>query len=280
MIRKFYLENEYGQRWDLNNPTTGLLVNPSGLGYEMEYSYSRIGHSFVQNYLKDKLQKMTGTLVFSGELAYKNYAACTQFVNSAKVIKLVYMTDAGEYYRNVDVVKIGKSELTENRTLEPDITFVCKGLFYSNQTDRFIVSRTEGEMRWDFTWPVRFKDYDSRSMFISNNGHVPAAIQIEICGYCENPSVVVKQGDEEVYRLYLPITLQVGEVIYYSSLDGELYCYKIDADGNETNLADILDINNANFFKLPIGESRLEISSDTGALNQIVLAIYRFYRAV
>lgn len=280
MIRKFYLENEYGQRWDLNNPATGLLTNPNGLGYEMEYSYSRIGHSFVKNYLKDKQQKITGTLVFGGESPYRSYAACVQFVNEAQSVKFVYTTDAGEYYRNVDVVKIEKTELTMERTLEPDITLMCKGLFYSNQTDRFIVSRTEGEMRWDFTWPVRFKDYDSRNMFISNNGHVPAAMQMEIYGYCENPSVIVRQGNQELYRLTLPIKLQAGEVVYYSSLDGDLYCYKVDTEGNETNLADILDINNANFFKLPIGESRLEISSDTGALNQIVLAIYRFYRAV
>ncbi len=280
MIRKFYLENEYGQRWDLNNPTTGFLTNPNGLGYEMEYSYSRIGHSFVRNYLRDKQQKITGTLVFGGESPYKSYAACTQFVNAAQAIRFVYVTDAGEYNRNVDVVKIGKSEITEERTLEPEIILVCKGLFYSNQTDRFVVSRTEGEMRWNFIWPVRFKDYDSRNMFISNNGHVPAAIQMEIYGYCENPSVAVKQGEQELYRLTLPITLQIGEVVYYSSLDGDLYCYKVDKEGNETNLADILDINNANFFKLPVGESKLEISSDTGVLNQIVLAIYRFYRVV
>lgn len=280
MIRKFYLENEYGQRWDLNNPSTGLLTNPSGLGYEMESSYSRIGHSFVNNYLRDKQGKITGTLIFGGESPYKNYSECVQFINAAKSLKIVYVTDAGEYNRNTDLVKIGKSELTEGKTLEADIALACKGLFYSNQTDRFIVSRTEGEMRWDFTWPARFKDYDSRNMLIKNNGHVPAAIQMEIYGYCENPSVIVKQGGRELYRLTLPIILETGEVIYYSSLDGELYCYKVDAEGNETNLADILDINNTNFFKLPVGESRMEISSDTGALNQIVLAIYRFYRTV
>lgn len=280
MIRKFYLENEYGQRWDLNNPATGLLIKPNGLGYEMEYSYSRIGHSFVKKYLRDKQKKITGTMVFGGESPYKGYAAFAQFVNASKSIKFVYATDAGEYNRYVDIVTLGKSELTEEQTLEPEVAFVCKGLFYSNQTDRFIVSRTEGEMRWDFTWPVQFKDYDSRNMFISNNGHVPASIQMDIYGYCENPSVVVRQGNEELYKLSLPIALQEGEVIHYSSLDGELYCYKVDEEGNETNLADVLDINNTNFFKLPVGECRLEISSDTGVLNQIVLAIYRFYRAV
>uniref|UniRef100_UPI002A839425 hypothetical protein n=1 Tax=Hungatella effluvii TaxID=1096246 RepID=UPI002A839425 len=99
-------------------------------------------------------------------------------------------------------------------------------------------------------------------------------------GYCENPVVLVEQGDKELYRVCFPTILQQGEKILYSSVDGNLYCLRVDQAGNETNFADSLDINNTNFFKLPVGDSQIEFTSDTGATNRTVLTIYRFYRAV
>lgn len=279
-MRKFYLVNKYGQRWDLNDPISGLLTQPSGLGFDMEYSYSRIGYGFKRNYFRDKQSKLSGTMIFGGDSPYEAYRRFVTFINASDGIKLAYKIPSGEYYRDVDVVGIGKTEITENQVLECTVTFACRGLFYSSQTDRFIVSRTQGELRWDFTWPARFNDYDSRSLFVSNDGHVPAAVQAEINGYCENPSIAVMQSGIELYKIIIPTTLQEGETARYSSLDGDLYCYKVDPDGIRTNLADLLDIQNANFFKLPVGESQIKISSDTGAMNRTVIDIYRFYRTV
>lgn len=280
MIRQFYLENGYGQRWDLNNPATGLLTSPVGLGYSMESSYVPIGHSFIRNYFKESQQEISGTLVFGGP---SPYASCNKFIafaNAATHMKLIYKTDAGEYCRDVDLADIGKTEMTEARVLECGVRFACRGLFYSNQVVRFVVSRSEGELRWNYTWPARFNDYGERKVTISNNGHVPAAFELEIHGYCENPSVSVKQNRKELHRVEFPAILQQGEKLLYSSFDGNLYCIRVDEEGKEENFADALDINNSNFFKLPVGDSQMEFTSDTGASNRTALTIYKFFRAV
>lgn len=280
MIRQFYLENEYGLRRGLNSPASGLLTKPSGLGYSMDISYSAIGHSFIQNFLKEKQQSIQGTLIFGTGLPYKAYSKFIAYVNGAENLKLIYKTDAGEYYRDVDLVEVGKSEKTEAKVLECPVKFNCKSLFYSNQIDRFVVNRSQGELRWDFTWPARFNDYGFRRAMIQNTGHVPAGFELEIFGYCENPSVIVTQNRKELSRVQFPTILQVGEKISYSSVDGNLYCYRVDEKGVETNFSDSLDINNANFFKLPVGDSQIEFTSDTGVSNRTVMTIYRFYRAV
>ena len=80
--------------------------------------------------------------------------------------------------------------------------------------------------------------------------------------------------------MQFPTILQTGEKILYSSVDGNLYCYRVDEEGAEENFSDSLDINNTNFFKLPVGDSQIEFTSDTGASNRTVMTIYRFYRAV
>lgn len=280
MIRQFYLENEYGIRWSLNHPSSGLLISPEGLGYSMNASYASIGHSFLRNYFKEQQQEISGIVVFGEK---EPYVACREFityVNAATALKLIYLTDAGEYYRDVDLVEFGKTEMTEARVLECGVQFMCRGLFYSNQIDRFVVSRSEGELRWNFTWPARFNDYTLRKVRINNAGHVPAALELELSGYCENPSVTLSQNGAELYRVRFPTILQQGERILYSSVDGNLYCFREDENGERVNFTDQLDINNTNFFKLPVGDSQLDFTSDTGATNRTVLTVYRFYRAV
>lgn len=280
MIRQFYLENNYGIRWGLNDPSTGLLVSPDGLGYERDSNYLAIGHSFVRNYMKEKQGSVTGVIVFGTQSPYVACNKFLNFVNATESLKLVYVTDVGEYYREIDLVEFGKSEIGQYGVLECGVTFVCKGLFYSNKAKRFVISRVEGEMRWDFTWPVRFNDYESRNIAISNDGHVPATFDVEIYGYCENPTISLVQSGAETQKVIFPITIQVDEKILYSAVDGNLYCVHVDADGVETNLADLLDLNQSNFFKIPVGDSLIQIDSDTASTNRTVLTIYKYYRAV
>ena len=92
--------------------------------------------------------------------------------------------------------------------------------------------------------------------------------------------MTVNQNGKELYRVKFPTILQRDEKILYSSVDGNLYCIRVDENGNQTNFADALDINNSNFFKLPVGDSQIEFTSDTGASNRTVLEVYKFYRMV
>ena len=60
--------------------------------------------------------------------------------------------------------KLGKTEKTAAKVLECPVKFNCKSLFYSNQVDRFVVSRSKGELRWDFTWPPVLMTMDSEEL--------------------------------------------------------------------------------------------------------------------
>lgn len=280
MIREFYLENEYGVKWSLNHSDTGRLVDPAGLGYSMNASYVPIGSSFLRSYLKERQQEISGTIVFKTKTPYVICNKFVMFVNAASALKLIYKTDAGEFYRAVDLVEFGKTEIGVGDSLHCPVRFVCRGLFYSNYTDRFVIKREEGELRWDYRWPARFNDHDSRKILINNNGHVPAAIELEMTGPCEKPSISVMVNGAEIYRAEFPVILTSSERLSYSTVDGNLYCYKVAEDGTKTNIVDKMSIENANFFKLPVGDSQVTITSEAGTPNQMTLAVYRFYRAV
>lgn len=279
MIRKFFLQNEYGIRKDLNSIKEGVLVNPSGLGYEINTSYTEIGDSFIRNYFKEKQQAISAKILF----VKKQYETCKKFidfVNNSNKLTLIYKTNAGEYLRDVDIVSFTKTEISENNFLECDIKMLAKSLFYSNYVDKFLIDRVKGEMRWDFRWDARFNDYGIRKINIDNKGHVAAPFTLELFGYCEYPVMILKKDKKELYKTKFDTILQQGEKINYSSVDGNLYCYRVNRNGEEENFADKLDINSTNFFKFPVGHSEIEFTSNTGANNNTLLTVFNFYRSV
>lgn len=278
-MRKFYLENEYGQRWNLNRPETGLLVNPDGLGYDMDTGYSMIGDSFLRTYMKSKQSQVSGTLVFGTQVPYKAFKSFADWINRAGRLKLIYAPMSAEYYRDVDTVKIDKTEI-EKGVLQCKVQFKCRSLFYSDRTNRFVIDRVDGEFRFNFRWPVRFNDYGTRGINFNNLGHVPAPFELELYGYVEYPKITVKLGSKEQASIRFDTILQVGEKLIYSSLDGASYCFRVNAEGQEENFISHLDIMQTNFFKLPVGESTVEFTSDTGATNKTIMTIYQFYRTV
>lgn len=278
-MRKFFLENEYGVRLDLNSPDVGFLTSPSGLGYNMTANYVNIGNSYLNSYMNTNQAEIKGTLVFGGRNPYENYEKYVDFVNAAQKLRIVYVPITGEYFRDVDMVSIDKGEMGKG-VLSCTVSFKCRSLFYINKEDRFVIERSEGELRFDFRWPARFNDYSERTVIFDNRGHVPASFTAEIFGYTENPVIEIVVNGVVMAKVQFDVILQEGERILYSSLDGDLYCYKAYKDGRQENIASTLDINNLNFFKLPVGECLVRFTSTTGVTNKTVMQIYQFFKTV
>lgn len=278
-MRKFFLENEYGVRLDLNSPDVGFLTSPSGLGYNMTANYVNIGNSYLNSYMNTNQAEIKGTLVFGGRNPYESYEKYVDFANAAQKLRIVYVPITGEYFRDVDMVSIDKGEMGKG-VLSCTVSFKCRSLFYINKEDRFVIERSEGELRFDFRWPARFNDYSERAVIFDNRGHVPASFTAEIFGYTENPVIEIVVNGVVMAKVQFDVILQEGERILYSSLDGDLYCYKAYKDGRQENIASTLDINNLNFFKLPVGECLVRFTSTTGVTNKTVMQIYQFFKTV
>lgn len=278
-MRKFFLENEYGVRINLNSPDVGFLTSPSGLGYNITTNYVNIGNSYLNSYMNTNQAEIKGTLVFGGRNPYESYEKYVDFVNAAQKLRIVYVPITGEYFRDVDMVSIDKGEMGKG-VLSCTVSFKCRSLFYINKEDRFVIERSEGELRFDFRWPARFNDYSERTVIFDNKGHVPASFTAEIFGYTEHPVIEIVVNGIVMSKVQFNVILQDGERILYSSLDGDLYCYKVYVDGRQENIASTLDINNTNFFKLPVGECLVRFTSTTGVTNKTVMQIYQFFKTV
>lgn len=283
MGSKFYLENEYSSQIDLQDDENYCIATDvSGLGVEFDAEYIGIGDHFVRNYLNPKQTSLSLNLNFFLPDVYDKLQTVSNFLLTASSLYLVYKPDLTsdiEYRREVDITSYLKNGVKDGY-LCYTLTLAPTSLFYYKKSTRFEITELDGEKRYDFTWDAAYNDYSSRSLVISGSNHVEVAFALEINGYTENPMIEILDGDDVLYSLTFPITLQEGEKILYSSLDQNLYVMYQDADGNTTNLFNEFDLETNVFFKIPKTGATVRFTSDTDIINTIVFTAYFFFKVV
>ena len=280
MTRQFTLINEYGQSYPLNNVPTGFLMNPSGLGYAISRSYTLFGSEWIKSDDQIEQTAITGTIYFGSGDPYQRSHEFTEFVMTSRELTLSYQTPIGTYYKDVDVSRYGKTEISTSGFLECEIELLPKTLWYLPNNLVVKLETVAGTgLRFTFRLPNRWQNYTNGIATIDNDGHVPAPFKASIAGPISNPSIVLLQNSEEVARLDVIAEVADGETLEYSSKDGNIYLYIDDGNGHHTDLATSLDITNANIFKIPIGSYQLRLEADS-QITSATFVVYKQYIAV
>lgn len=277
-MRKFYVENEFNARFSLWGNRV-YMVDPSGLGIAHEISYIRIGNSFLQNKKILAQSEISGTIEFLDPGANARFKEFYDFCSAASELYLVYDPgDGTEYFRDIDISEVGKTERTGG-TLPISAKFICKSLYYLRSNNQFVFEAATNEKRYDYAYDFKYGDYGTYERMMHNNGHVPAPFTCTINGFCVNPSIRILKNDEILHEVLFPITVESGEYIRYSSRDGMLEATFV-SGSNETNLMPLLDIEKDNFFKIPVGDSKIVFGSNVGGSNTITATVYKMFEVV
>lgn len=180
------------------------------------------------------------------------------FIESSKKLKFAYKIPyknekSVEYYKDILVSNLSKTNIQTNGILSESITFDCLSLWYEQKEIIYTVEADEEEFRWDFYWDIRFMDYANRTITFTNNGHVDASIEVEMEGSLINPSILVTVNENKYAEFKLNGTIGEYEKLLYSSKQGDLYIMREKVDGTTENLfkKKYIDINNKNIFRLP-----------------------------
>lgn len=277
-MRKFYIENEINERFSLWGNRV-YMVEPDGLGVKHDISYIRIGNSFLRNKMHIAQSKIGGKIEFLDPGANQKFNAFYNFCAAASALYLVYDPgDGTEYIRDIDVGEVGKTERT-GATLPISVNFICKSLYYRKDNNRFIFEPIENEKRYEYSYDFQYGDYGTYETEVYNNGHVAAPFECRIYGYCVSPSIQIVRGNDTLYEVEFPVTVLEGDYIRYSSRDGMLEATLV-SGAQEINLMNLLDIEKDNFFKIPVGNSRIKFSSISESTNVITVTIYKMYEVV
>lgn len=284
-IRNFYFENEKGQKIDCQKVNGNLfLYSVTGLGFEKEVEYVRVGNTFIKNDEEIKQGVIDGELEFY-EMSYDEYKNFVDFILKSEKLRLIYVPKLRvrtEYYRDIDFIKIEKNEEDQFNILVSPIQIFCTSLWYKQDIITYTIEPLTDEIRWDFKWDNSFTDYDSRSLQFVNDGHVEAPIEIEISGHVVNPQIELYVEGQLYQTVPLNVEIQTYEKLLYGTKENDFYIMKQHTDGTKESLfsLDVLTFENDNVIRLPVARScELRLTADNDIANAQV-TIYPQYIAV
>lgn len=284
MVREFKLVNEKGQEYSLMDIYNHcLLTDPSGLGYSYSTEYEQLGNTFVTNLRKFEQGQISGTANF---LSYDNYKNLVDFIEASESLrfsyKIPFQNGQKEYFKDVQIQSITKTQKQTNGIISETITFDCLSLWYEENTITYTVEQLENEIRWDFEWDSRFSDYASRTLQYINQGHIEAPVYIEIDGNVVNP-VIELYVDGELYQtVEVKTTIAQYEKLIYDTRENQFTIAKQNTDGTLQSLfsLDYINFENDNVIRIPKNKScEIRLTADNEVLNA-QLTIYPRYKAV
>ena len=284
MVREFKLVNEKGQEYSLMDiKNYCLLTEPNGLGYGYTTEYEQLGNTFISNLRRIEQGQINGTVNF---LKYDNYKKMIDFIEQSESLKFSYKlplkSGSKEYFKDVQIKNITKTEIQPNSVISESITFDCLSLWYEEKSTIFTIEPREDELRWDFKWNSRFAGYDSRKLTFVNQGHVEAPILVEIDGSLANPQIDLYIEGQLYQSVQFTTNIEAYEKFLYGTKETDFYINKQNTDGTLTSLKrlDVIDFNNDNVIRIPKNKScEIVLSADSGVTNAKV-TILVYYKAI
>lgn len=311
-MRRFYLENETGERIGLNNEKGIFLTEPSGLGLDFSDNFADLGEGFFRVSSKGNSQRaMSCKLNFVDRAAYAYYKDFVDWCMKAKKLYLIYGVphymemqsksleyddivtygrEDGEiqYYAHVEVQSMGKTELTKAGYLEVPASFLYLSPWYlpvspdvdtlgmGDKCFRFFDCYIDEA----YLAPLAVKEFEA---IIEPQGHLPAAFEISYRGVTVNPviSLIGESG-----KLYGKCALNHSIVydsttLMLSTKYDEPYIKKRLASGAEVNLLKYVDLSEEPFFKMPTTERcTLKIEDDDVMNGYLTVKTLYYYRSV
>lgn len=273
-MRKFSIINEIGQEYSLNDLNTGLFKNINGIGFDKAYAYVRNGNRWVRNKMEPKQVPLTGNIVTASVDPYAGEAQLISFLRSSAELRIKYQTTQGTWYKNVDLVSYGKSEIQRVALICP-VTFMPRSQWYTTASVSPAVNPEEEDEKYynnEYAYDYSYNENSSAELNVTNHSSLDAEWSAVIEGPVQNPTITVTNNGKVIGEVDITAVCVEGESIEYSCLDGEngMFCVLHSLDG-DVNLVEDFDIEKTNWFYLKPGVNTIVF--DVGGLLQAPITV-------
>lgn len=289
-MRAFFLQNETGARVGLNGEDGIRLTEPAGLGLSFSTEYADIEEGFFKRTKRKEPQgKAAGTLNFTKN-AYARYQEFIDWCMRAAKLYLVYKPLNSEYFREIEISYLTKTELNMVRWLEIPAAFSCLSPWYlPTPLELNFESDADTAMRYTFCYDDTLVYGESGgglySVEIPARGHVPAALRVRYTGAAADLEISLTGAESGTEYGKCAVSGSIGETETLELFTAKrgAYVKSIAADGTETDLLDAgrVDISTEPFFRAPVHEASILKLTGAGTLAGSVSAqAYFYYRSV
>lgn len=288
-MRRFYLQDQDGQRQGLNGEDGIRLGDPTGLGVNFSTSFMDLGEDhFRVSERKVQQGQVVCTLTFV-RAAYRRYRSFCDWCAAAEELYLVYMPyGEQEFLRRVEIEYLTKTELGHGKWLSVPAAFKCLTPWYqATPTELALTVRTGPRKRYSFRYTegLRYGGESAGDMSaqIAPSGHLPSGLVLRYHGAIAEPSIrLTGLRSGKLYGLCaLGTSLGASDSLELSTRKGDCHVHKIAADGTRTDLLEYVDLAHDPYPRAPVSEpSVIRIESAAAIAGSASLLVYSYYRTV
>lgn len=203
MIRKFWLINAQGNRFDFNDDNV-LLYTPQGLGFTRSYSSILVGNSEIVTSQQFNLTDVTGELLFKDStngLVYQDYLNFIQFVKY-KPLELHYQTpnNLTSYHCDVIFTQADKGEINAaDSMLHVPVTFHRLTEWLTDEDTVFNLDNSPvgNGKTYDLTYDYAYAGTNLQGTTITNSGTDDVGFVLEVFGEVQNMQFTLTQNGEQ-----------------------------------------------------------------------------------
>ena len=290
-IRKLYFQNAAGERRGLNGENGIFATDLSGFGYTLAPGFADLGHGFFSPVDDDHVPQhsLAFTLVLTRS-AYTAHQSLVDWIAAAGTLTVIYNpTGRQEYSRDVSVNFLQKGELEGPGWLRIPCSFLCHTPWYLPRPTALSMSSSGGNntTRYSYRYTKNLRyGADSAAAIratIAGTGHIPGALRLTFRGAVTNPQIRltgnISGRTHGVCRLSAILT--ETDTLIFSTRYRDSYVKRINAEGQETDLLDALDLSLEPFFRIPVNEPcTLSVEADTAFSARAELLVYYYFRSV
>lgn len=303
-MRKFFLTNAAGERWNLMR-FDAFFHAPDGLGFSQTISSARVGTDYLETdaYLDQH--------TISGEMVLLNYEVYQQFVAFAmrSPLVLTYMPELTEYFIRCKVQSIGKTEIGSANRLICPITLLCSGTwfereqaYYQNEPDVHVVLTgnvvsfetdqpitldslflheddsitveytysPNGGKIYNYTYNYIYSDSALGGVTIQN-GAVESPLIVSILGAANNPTWSLTQDGVVIASGAVTAEIPEGHKLVIDARPSSMEIAEYTNSGVYVrDLYPMSDFSTARFLYAPAGESTVTVNAGGDSINTIV----------
>ena len=264
--REFILVNKNGDRWSFQQFDDYFGFNPSGLGVTKSNSYIRVKDDYLLTQQIFTLKQMALDLVFLAKKAYNGFRDFIDFIaiNENQDFEFIHIpaynleSERKEYFANVQIRDIGKTEISTNNVLSVPLIFDRLSNWKLPAGTFKTISTAIGK-KYAYQYAYQYRTSSAGTANLSNNGHRPSPLDFQILGPTTNPKLTLKDLDDNVIsESEIFIVLTIDEKIILNSDSKNQKIVKVNTITlEETNIYELQNFDLNTFIELPIGNYKL-----------------------
>ncbi len=256
-MRKLYLLNENEEAYYFDFSTKTLVADISDLGFKRDLTYLEYENEKVLIKEKNSSSIIELELIFLN--GYKGYSSFIDYkIRSSGRLRLCYVVNKQMKYVFIAIESLSKTELN-HLSLKCTLSLNKLSMWYKDISSSIVLKEPEDGKLYPYKYPYVYGSGYDGSQWFTNQGEIPAALNIMIQGAVVHPKLSIIDRKEIIAELRLLVESENCIIEVNSDVTNQYMIMK--ENGITTNIYQKQDFRFDNFLFLPRGTFLIKFDS-------------------